>query len=256
MTTCDSVQPRLSEFIDRQLDHDQASEVRAHLASCAQCRTLADDLDRVRSAARSLGPVQPPAHIWLEIAGRIRLEGVAPRPIAQPATTEAPRAAEGTWQWLGLAAALTLVTLGVYSVTRPDPSAPSVVAGASAGNASETPTVETVDEAMKRAEAEYEIAIKKLEQLVNAGDPSVSPTTAATLQKNLITIDSAIAETRAALSENPESQPARVSLFEALKNKVNLLQHSVVLMNEMWRGDAGGAAETAAEISGSGRGTS
>jgi hypothetical protein len=109
---------------------------------------------------------------------------------------------------------------------------------------------------MKRAEAEYEIAIKKLEQLVNAGDPSVSPTTAATLQKNLITIDSAIAETRAALSENPESQPARVSLFEALKNKVNLLQHSVVLMNEMWRGDAGGAAETAAEISGSGRGTS
>ncbi len=50
------------------------------------------------------------------------------------------------------------------------------------------------------------------------------------------------------MTDSPESQPARTSLFEALRNKVNLLQHTVVLMNEMRKGDAGGAAEAAAGL--------
>src|SRR6185436_20969054 len=99
-----------------------------------------------------------------------------------------------------------------------------VTANAS-GNAADVPTVETVEETMKRAEAEYEKAIAQLEQLVKNGDSSVSATTVATLQRSLTTIDSAIADSRAALSSSPDSQPARTSLFEALRNKVNLLQH-------------------------------
>ena len=105
---------------------------------------------------------------------------------------------------------------------------------------------------MKRAEAEYEKAIAQLEQLVKSGNPSVSATSVATLQRSLTTIDSAIAESRAALTSTPDSQPARTSLFEALRNKVNLLQHTVVLMNEMRKGDASGAAEAAAGL---GKGT-
>ena len=101
---------------------------------------------------------------------------------------------------------------------------------------------------MRRAEAEYEKAITQLEQLVKSGAPGVSASAAAILQKNVTTIDSAIAESRAALNSNPDSQPARTSLFEALRNKVNLLQHTVVLMNEMRKGDASGAAEAAAGI--------
>jgi len=138
-----------------------------------------------------------------------------------------------------------VVTLGVYAIAQPDPAAPEP-AVAEASNATEVPTVETVEETMRRAEAEYEKAIAQLEQIVKSGDASVSTTTVATLQRSLTTIDSAIAETRAALTENPENQPARTSLFEALRNKVTLLQHTVVLMNEMRKGDASGAAEAAA----------
>ncbi len=245
MTSCESIRPSLSEYVDRHLDVEQANQVRAHLSICADCRGLADDLDRLRGVAQHLGPITPPVHLWLEIAGRVRLEGGGATPESRAPATASFRPRAEMWQWLGLAAALVVVTLGVYAIAQPDPVAPAPVV-ADAGNATEVPTVETVEETMRRAEAEYEKAIAQLEQIVKSGDASVSTTTVATLQRSLTTIDSAIAETRAALTENPENQPARTSLFEALRNKVTLLQHTVVLMNEMRKGDASGAAEAAA----------
>lgn len=246
MTTCESIRPTLSEYVDRHLDVIQADAVRTHLSICPDCRGLADDLDRLRGVARRLGPMTPPAHLWLEIAGRVRLEdGASTSPVSAPPAIIPARPRAEVLQWLGLAAALVLVTLGVYAIAQPDPATPAPVV-ADTSNASQVPTVETVEETMRRAEAEYEKAIAQLEQIVKSGDTSVSTTTVATLQRSLTTIDSAIAETRAALTENPENQPARTSLFEALRNKVNLLQHTVVLMNEMRKGDASGAAEAAA----------
>lgn len=249
MTPCDRIQPLLSGYIDRTLTPEEAAGVRTHLLSCDACRGLADDLGRVRDAARTLGAIAPPPHVWLEIAGRLRLEHGGAEPSAAAPAMPPPRPARSErWQWLGLAAALLLTTLAVYSIATPPPQAPAVVASSTQGNASEVPTVETVEETMKRAEAEYEKAIAQLEQLVRNGDPNVSPASMATLQRSLTTIDSAIAESRAALTNSPDSQPARTSLFEALRNKVNLLQQTVVLMNEMRKGDAGGAAEAAAGL--------
>ena len=250
MSTCDNVRPQLSGYVDRHLDAARAGEVRAHLLSCDACRGIADDLGLLRDAARKLGPIDPPSHVWLEIAGRVRLEAGhadAASPVRASAVTSGHSRAD-QWQWLGLAAALVLTTLAVYSIAKPDGAAPVAVTANTPGNAAEVPTVETVEETMKRAETEYEKAIAQLEQLVKSGDSSVSPATVATLQSSLTKIDSAIAESRAALTDSPESQPARTSLFEALRNKVNLLQHTVVLMNEMRKGDAGGAAEAAAGL--------
>lgn len=246
MTTCDRVRPQLSGYVDRHLDAERATEVRAHLFSCDACRSVADDLGRVRDAARGLGPIEPPPHVWMEIAGRLRLEAdTSPGPqVTRFPVPEVPRSS-ATLQWLGLAAALLLTTLAVYSIATPDSVAPISVAADTAGNAAETPTVETVEETMRRAEAEYEKAITQLEQLVKSGDPGVSSAAAETLRRSVTTIDSAIADSRAALKGSPDSQPARTSLFEALRNKVNLLQHTVVLMNEMRKGDASAAAEAA-----------
>lgn len=239
--TCKDATPLLSEYLDGTLAADVRTRVAAHLASCADCRSLFADLDRLHATARTLGPITPPEHIWLEIAGRIRLEGGAPAVTAAPQGPVLKRS--DAWQWLGLAAALLLVTSAVYLVARPD--TPVVTADS---NAQETATVETVEDTLRRAEAEYERAIALLEKVVKEGNQTVSPDTLETLQRNVTTIDSAIAESRAALTDNPASQPARTSLFEALANKVNLLQSTVVLMNEMRQGDAGGAAEAAAGL--------
>lgn len=244
--TCREITPLLSEHLDRALDAAAHARVGAHLEVCASCRALVEDLHHIRSAARSLGPITPPDHIWLEIAGRIRLEQDSPLPLARPARAAASAGPGRSvmMQWVGLAAALLLVTAGVYIAARPDQRAPAPVVIAD-GNADATAPVETVEDTLQRAEAEYEKAIAELEQIVKSGDPAVSEAALATLQRNVPAIDSAIAESRAALADNPASQPARTSLFDALGAKVSLWQRTVVLMNEMRQGDAGGAAEAA-----------
>lgn len=81
----------------------------------------------------------------------------------------------------------------------------------------------------------------KLDQ-AGSDQNAIDPQTAAMLQKNLKVIDQAIAESRAALRSEPESAPARDSLFDALKRKLVLLQDTIALMNEMRKGNAAGAA--------------
>lgn len=247
--TCAATEQILGDFIEGTLTAEERAAVDAHLTSCASCAALVADLERVHVAARSLGPITPPDHLWLEIAGRIRLEAQTsktPAPaVSTPARPPARTTTSDSWQWLGVAAALLLVTTAVYFASRPAAPTDAQTAALTESNASAPATVETVEETLQRAEAEYERAIAQLETLVKNGDPGVSPETVATLQRSVTTIDKAIEESRAALTDNPTNQPARTSLFDALRSKVNLLQTTVVLMNEMRQGDAAGAAETA-----------
>ena len=57
------------------------------------------------------------------------------------------------------------------------------------------------------------------------------------LQNNLRVIDQAIGESRAALQAQPSSAPAQASLFDAMRDKVALLQQTVELINEMRKGN-------------------
>ena len=69
MMDCHDTQAKLSDWVDGGLEPDVRDAVRDHLRSCARCAGLADDLAKVRTAAGTLGGVEPPAHVWLEVAG-------------------------------------------------------------------------------------------------------------------------------------------------------------------------------------------
>ncbi len=243
MMNCQDVELRASAYVDGELAADEQAAVSAHLATCAACRAIVEDLTRLRNTARLLGPIAPPDHIWLEVAGQIRLSDA-------PAAVEAPRPStrSGAWQWLSLAAALVLVTLAAYAVMRYQ-SAPSQPPS-QAGNAATTGSVETVTQELSLALEHYDKAIAELETLAKSNDGTIDPVTAATLQHNLTVIDQAIAESRAALTANPQSQPAFDSLIDALRQKVSVLQTTVALMNEMRRGNQVGAARI---VGGAGR---
>jgi hypothetical protein len=234
----------LSEFVDGDLAPEARAEIDAHLSGCATCAGLRRDLERLHAAAASLGPVAPPDHVWLEIAGQLH---AAERP-TQTAGAPAPSRLAPVWQWAGLAAALVAITAGAYFVTRPSESAVSTSASSGRGNAGPPGSVEAVESELTLAEQHYDKAIAQLEAITKSNDSSLDPSTAATLQKNLTTIDQAILESRAALHEHPESVPARDTLFEALRRKVGVLEATVVLMNEMRKGDQEGAARAAAGI--------
>ena len=236
MTSCHDSEPLLSELIDGALSPDERRRVEAHLETCATCRGVRRDLERVRRAARGLGPVPPPDHVWLEVAGHVH--PAAPNRAPRPTNAESRVALR---QWIGIAAMLVLVTLGAYFVMG-TPGAPI----APPGNAPAADSVEAVIDEMDKARHGYVYAIKKLEPLVKEGRDALDPSAAATLMNSIERIDGAIAESRAALGQAPENAPARESLFEALKTKVGVLQATLNLMNEMRKGDQAAAAEAAA----------
>ena len=242
METCHEIRRQLTEYVDEAIDGDVREAVARHLAECASCRGLAADLADIRHAARGLGPIAPPDHAWIAIAGQLRLgdrAGDAPAVTAAPV----PWRRRAAWQWLGLAAGLVVVSLAAYLATRASsPTAPVITAGdRGTGNPAHAGSVESVADELQQAAAHYEVAIQQLEALANDGDQTLSPAVATTLQRNLTVIDHAIVDSRRALQAHPESEPARASLFEALRRKVSMLQTTVALMNEMRKGDAAGA---------------
>jgi anti-sigma factor RsiW len=235
MRECHEIQARLSAFVDGDLDAPDAADVRAHLERCAACTGVAQDLTRVRDTARALGSMRPPDHVWLEVAGQIRLAS----PPATPADTPR-RSRPALVQWIGLAAALVVITIGAYLFTRmtqPQDIAP--------GNVERPASVEAFTEELRLAIEHSERAGAELEALIKSGEGSIDPALADTLQRNLAVVNQAITESRTALTSDPSSLSARASLFEALSRKISVLQSTVVLMNEMRQGNAAGTARAA-----------
>ena len=238
MTTCHDVQPRLSEFADGDLSAGDRAEVNAHLSSCEACRDLLRDLQHIRRAAESLGPIAPPDHVWLQVAGQARIERpVVDRPAARIAWGPAMR------QWIGLAAALVLVTIGAHYFLSTVP----VDGGSSGpGNAAEASSVKRIADELTLAMEHYDNAVTELETLAKANNDVLDPQMKEALRQNIQTVNAAIDESRSALEENPGSRTARDSLVEALRRKVVVLQATVNLMNEMRKGNQTGAVEAAA----------
>ncbi|HXT71954.1 MAG TPA: zf-HC2 domain-containing protein [Vicinamibacterales bacterium] len=237
MMTCTDAQSRLSDLIDGGLAPDERAEVDAHLNGCALCRGVLSDLQRLRRAAAALGPVAPPDHVWLEVAGLTRLD----RPASRVSGARPVRRAALS-QWLGLAAALVVVTLGYYFVR----SVPVDDSASGAGNAAGTASVKRIADELALAMQHYDNAITELESFAKANKDVLDPQMTEALRQNIQTVNAAIDESRTAFEQNPDSNAARESLFEALRRKVVVLQATVNLMNEMRKGNQTGAVEAAA----------
>lgn len=123
--TCDDVRPRLSGYLDGDLDADRGAVVRGHLRTCEACRTIATDEAALRDGLRQLPTIDPPASMWAGIQARLADEEVAhsQRPAWRRALARwapsAPRFAAG-----GLLAAAAVAIL-VWRAQR-GPDAPAV----------------------------------------------------------------------------------------------------------------------------------
>src|SRR4051794_28854192 len=69
--TTDAFTDRLSEYLDGHLREDERTSLAAHLASCADCRAVLDELRGVIAQASSLEDSQPARDLWGGIAARI-----------------------------------------------------------------------------------------------------------------------------------------------------------------------------------------
>lgn len=234
-SSCDQFAEAISALADGTLAAAERPRLEAHLETCAECQALLGDLRALRLEAASLTPPVLPPSLWPRLAARLREQGVR--------GNELSRARHAMLQWMAIAALLVLAVGATLFVTWTPRSTPSTPAQADGSNGPVVASVQGIEAELKLAEEHYERAISGLEQIATADDSPLEPQVAEAVKRNLQVIDQAIAESRSALRVEPQNQPARESLFEALRRKVVLLQDSIALMNEMRKGNQAGAAQ-------------
>jgi len=237
---CGRIAPLVHDRADGTLEPGLQEELEAHLRQCPSCRALEADLAALKRAAAELPDYTPRAEVWTALSQRLAGE-IAARP---------------RQFWTGARVALAMAATLVVAVSAsvwllrspaPAPAPQASVAQAGAPTAgviqSKEDLVQDVDEHLRIADEHYVKAIAGLEQVVKSGEGALDPALAATLQKNLGVIDQAITESREAIKTQPNNQLAQTSLFEALRQKVALLEDTVALINVMRKGDQAGAAK-------------
>ena len=235
--TCTRSTDDIQAFIDGTLGPIRSAELERHLATCDACRALESDLRRIRDAADALGDPEPPDHVWLQIAGRLRQEG---RVRDQPPSVAIAR---HQYVWLAIAAALVLAVGTSLVLLIPQFTGSTPARTAQQGNAAGTDAVQSGVEDLRQAERLLQSGVAKLKEGLGSEDQALPGGMAGTLDRNLQILDQAIAESSDALQKEPQNVAARNSLFEALQRKISLLQDTITLMNEMRKGNAAGVAQ-------------
>lgn len=112
MAYCEEYMELISASLDGALSPAEQEKLTAHLASCAECQKLFDDLSALRAAMTQLPPVEVPEGLKGRILDAVAKEAGNVLPFA-PVTKKAPPI---RWQrWLASAAVLAVVVMGTWS---------------------------------------------------------------------------------------------------------------------------------------------
>jgi hypothetical protein len=260
---CAALDDRLADYLEGDLDPATRREVEAHVASCVRCTALVRDLEQIRASAAELPELTPSTDLWGGIARRIDT------PVLPLAPRSAPTVAAGHRNFdrlrrAAIAAALVAVTAGVtYTLTVANsgggtarstmatnqPTAPNTSAQSGTDSARREPVTPTPDVPSpmlpevpnggkayinnpSRPEADtYSREIDRLRTIFARNRSQLDPRTAAIIEANLKVIDEAIAQSKAALAQDPASRFLNNQLNSALGKKLELLQTAALLPN-------------------------
>jgi anti-sigma factor RsiW len=217
--TCQAYDERIGDYVDGTLAAGDVARLDAHLAACARCQAMVADLRAIRSMARSLDSHVPPPQVWRALAEATRSS--RPSPL---------RAWLFGWQPVAATAMIAVMATAL-----------SWVGGRLATDGPPSSRIESsaalFDVPHDAAEAHYVSAIASLEALTSVERATLEPQMVDVLDTGMTIIDTAIDQSRAALEMEPDSQIAQDSLFQALRNKVALLQGTLTLVDEVRRSD-------------------
>lgn len=194
---------RLNDYADGLLSAEKAAAVEEHLAVCADCRQLVEDVRALTADLAALPRDVPP-----------------PRDLRPPVPRRAPR------RWLRIAAAVALL-LGAGAA------AVLVTGGPGAPGERESRAVATdpaADQVPIVVLEPYERASRALAREFEARRAQLDPATEEFLQRNLGALDAAIHE----LEQARAATPADPVLAELLRNRhrtrLDLLRDAVALL--------------------------
>ncbi len=222
---------RLSESLDGTLPLEQARALDEHLAGCASCRGVRDELAEVRRRARALGSTPPRTDLWARIAPALESSSRDAKVIPMHGGTatgggQASQVEGRGWfapsSLRASAVAVLLLAAGATggALLTPFAAPPqSTLGGADYGPSEELRlAAETAVEPSLFAE------LSLLEEALRMDLERLDPETRSVILTNLDTIDRAIRESVGALRADPESGYLRGHLGSALNRKVGYLQ--------------------------------
>jgi predicted ribosomally synthesized peptide with SipW-like signal peptide len=240
--TCHEIELELGDYVDGTLGTERVGAVESHVRTCAQCRSLVTDFTAIRGAARTLDPQMPEAHVWTHIAAALTRDQHAAAVESVQRTPPWWRLSTGALAWKPLLAAVVMVVVLTGATWAAWHDASTRVGGFQASAGAPVHGEMTLAPEVQLAEQGYSKAIGDLEKVTQEQGGSLDPETAKVMTANLAVIDQAIDQSRDALKTEPANPTARESLFGALRSKVQLLQDTVALINEMRKGNQEGAA--------------
>ena len=186
---------KLNEYVDGTLGVAERAAVEAHLAGCAGCREALAQLRALVAGARGLPQaIEPARDLWASIERRI----------VQRATWNLQRL---WWRGALAAAAVLVIALGLYRLLPPS-----------------TALYRPAGEGWVAVQADLDRASDELSRILAVERERLRPETVALLERNLAVIDTAIAESRAALARDPASAELRRFFAAAARQKVELLR--------------------------------
>lgn len=220
---CDAFDALLPDYLERTLDPANLAAVRIHLATCERCSSLVRDLDDIRARAAELPLLTPSRDLWPDISARLS-PGVVSLDERRLSLTNRRR------HWFVNAAAAAVLVIATASVTV---TAVRIIDGGSkapqVARIGVPPVVVTPVVQKVPATLTYEREIDALRTIVRDRRSQLDPKTVAVIERNLRVIDSAIVESRAALSKDTKSAFLADQLDHALETKLTLLRTVALL---------------------------
>jgi len=187
------------------------ASAQAHLESCAMCRQLLAELERIEAVARELpAEVEPPERVWIALRAQLKSEGIIRTPVPSTERAGWREAIHALLTRPALAAGLlSMVILGamLFSLRRADVAPP----GASPSSGSQ-PVL-----------AQAKIQLNNAEHRILSTPRGRSSDVDDSLRHNLEIVDNFIAACEKTVQDNPQDDLARDYLSGAYQQKAELL---------------------------------
>lgn len=208
---------QLSAYLDGELDVARRRRLEAHLTQCPECAELLADLRAIVSAAPHYSGRAPSRDLWSDIEARLDKTEVL-----ELRQRERPSRRFGWGELIAASLLMAAVGGGASWLALRVPSArptdrPSVLTVRPSDAADSLKTV-------AYAEAQYDAAVRDLEQVLDAGRSQLDTATVRTIELSLVKIDAAIAEARAAVQRDPANEYLSRQIAANMRRKLNLLR--------------------------------
>lgn len=241
---CEEFEMLLPLYLEGEADAAERRTVERHAAVCARCSALLSDVEAIVHDAHDLPTLTPPRDLWPDIEARIQPD-VVPLSAARVEKEERARRVSPRWTTARLAAAaaaLVVSTAGITYVatTHADSARTTVAAAPPSPGAIGAPDSQAArpgtatsggvrNASALSSEQLYDREIAHLQTIVRERRSLLDPATIAVIQRNLAVIDTAIAQSRAALAADPNSRFLNEQLNSVLGQKVELLRTAALL---------------------------